>query len=299
MGKMVNPQAPCSLWPIETPGSAGSPAPITFQPGATRWTQYRSEGNLDDAVRVVGHDRGARERAARPRSPSCCSPGLRPRPTQACAVGGSDAIWRRSRSHFARVIPVRGLDVLGQEPDRGARRLIEPEQTSPGTGPGQVPASGSRRGRPGCRLRISLARSRPRTWTRRAYCTSWITLRNRPLWRETTTSGVHRPGLIPRIRNSIGRRLRLPLGQRDVGVDPLNERADDLDRRGDDSGSARSPCRPGTSAAAPQIMRGKALGPWISAMVPVAWRRHSSSWKRRSRATLKPCAKKRSCSFRA
>ena len=31
--------APRSLCPTETPGSAGSPAPITFQPGATRWTQ--------------------------------------------------------------------------------------------------------------------------------------------------------------------------------------------------------------------------------------------------------------------
>src|SRR5215813_5140080 len=42
--KIVRPHAPNSLWPIEMPGNAGSPPPITFQPGATRCTQYRNEG---------------------------------------------------------------------------------------------------------------------------------------------------------------------------------------------------------------------------------------------------------------
>ena len=42
---MVKPQAIVSLWPMATPGSAGSPLPITFQPGAFRWTRYRSDGS--------------------------------------------------------------------------------------------------------------------------------------------------------------------------------------------------------------------------------------------------------------
>src|SRR5947209_6962661 len=41
---MVKPQATLSLWPSATPGSPGSPLPMTFQPGAFRWTRYRSDG---------------------------------------------------------------------------------------------------------------------------------------------------------------------------------------------------------------------------------------------------------------
>ena len=48
------------------------------------------------------------------------------------------------------------------------------------------------------------------------------------MWRDTTTSGVHRPGLIPRILNSIGRRDGALLRLRDEGVDSLDKRADDL-----------------------------------------------------------------------
>ena len=36
MPTIVNPNATSSLWPRAIPGSDGSPAPITFQPGATR-----------------------------------------------------------------------------------------------------------------------------------------------------------------------------------------------------------------------------------------------------------------------
>ena len=35
-GKIVIPKAIVPLWPMEIPGSAGSPAPITFRPGALR-----------------------------------------------------------------------------------------------------------------------------------------------------------------------------------------------------------------------------------------------------------------------
>ena len=38
MPKMVRPNAILPLWPIQTPGSAGSPAPITDMPGAFRCT---------------------------------------------------------------------------------------------------------------------------------------------------------------------------------------------------------------------------------------------------------------------
>ena len=37
--KMVRPQAPCVLCPIDTPGITGSPPPMTSHPGATRCTQ--------------------------------------------------------------------------------------------------------------------------------------------------------------------------------------------------------------------------------------------------------------------
>ena len=47
-------------------------------------------------------------------------------------------------------------------------------------------------------MSTSLARSLPRIRTSRASCTSLVTFRKRPLWRETTTSVVHRPGLIPK-----------------------------------------------------------------------------------------------------
>jgi hypothetical protein len=36
--EMVSPKATLPLWPIATPGSAGSPAPITFETGALRCT---------------------------------------------------------------------------------------------------------------------------------------------------------------------------------------------------------------------------------------------------------------------
>ena len=36
---------PVFVVPDRDPGHAGSPAPIMSQPGATRWTQYRSEGS--------------------------------------------------------------------------------------------------------------------------------------------------------------------------------------------------------------------------------------------------------------
>ncbi len=36
------------LCPIETPGRAGSPAPMTSSPGADRWVRYRSAGAVSD-----------------------------------------------------------------------------------------------------------------------------------------------------------------------------------------------------------------------------------------------------------
>ena len=44
------------------------------------------------------------------------------------------------------------------------------------------------------------------------------------------------------------------------------------------------------------MSRSSSRGPRISATVPVAWRRQSSSWKSRSRAAFHPWAKNRSCS---
>ena len=43
---MVKPHPTRSLCPIATPGSAGSPDPITFHPGPLRWTKYRNDGRI-------------------------------------------------------------------------------------------------------------------------------------------------------------------------------------------------------------------------------------------------------------
>ena len=37
MEKIVKPKAMLPLWPMETPGRAGSPAPMTSIPGEERW----------------------------------------------------------------------------------------------------------------------------------------------------------------------------------------------------------------------------------------------------------------------
>ena len=42
---MVKPKATFSLWPSAMPGRPGSPEPIAFQPGPTRCTVLRREGN--------------------------------------------------------------------------------------------------------------------------------------------------------------------------------------------------------------------------------------------------------------
>ena len=47
------------------------------------------------------------------------------------------------------------------------------------------------------------------------------------------------------------------------------------------------------------MSRSSSLSPSISATVPVACARHTSNWKRRSRAAAYPCAKKRSYSVSA
>src|SRR5260221_4274314 len=43
--KIVNPQPIRSLCPAATPGNPGSPAPMTFQPGAIKCTTYRRDGS--------------------------------------------------------------------------------------------------------------------------------------------------------------------------------------------------------------------------------------------------------------
>src|SRR5262245_3443192 len=40
----VMPHAMRVLWPNATPGRHGAVAPITFQPGAFKWTRYRADG---------------------------------------------------------------------------------------------------------------------------------------------------------------------------------------------------------------------------------------------------------------
>ena len=42
----MNPQPTRSLWPIATPGKAGSPEPITFHPGPLRCIAYLNEGKI-------------------------------------------------------------------------------------------------------------------------------------------------------------------------------------------------------------------------------------------------------------
>src|SRR5437016_11069370 len=44
MPTIVKPKPMRSLCPAATPGTPGSPAPITFQPGPTRCVRYRNDG---------------------------------------------------------------------------------------------------------------------------------------------------------------------------------------------------------------------------------------------------------------
>ena len=65
MPTMVKPKATRSLWPTATPGRAGSPAPITFQPGRDQVDQVAQAGQGERPVRVVGEQglAGGGERA--------------------------------------------------------------------------------------------------------------------------------------------------------------------------------------------------------------------------------------------
>ena len=159
--------------------------------------------------------------------------------------------------------------------------------------------SGSSSGRPGCRLSNSRVLSAPSRWTSRAFWTSCVALRNSPLCRETTTSGVQRPGVIPSTRKGRGSRSGSRSVEVDVGVDPLDEGGDDRRPPGVVVGEfARHVAAEAQQPGADVARRGR-RGPRISAIVPVACRRQSSSWNRRSRAALNPWAKNRSCSVRA
>lgn len=54
---MVNPQAMCWLCPSATPGSPGSPAPMTSRSGSDEVNHVAQGGKADDAVRIVGKKR--------------------------------------------------------------------------------------------------------------------------------------------------------------------------------------------------------------------------------------------------
>ena len=118
MGKIVNPQAPRSLWPTDTPGSAGSPAPITFQPGATRWTQYRSEGNWMARCGSLASS-GVRVDVRSPESTQLLLPSVELSPVVGFAIGTAPS-WPGNRP-FPRYS---GFDVRELKVDRSARRGI-------------------------------------------------------------------------------------------------------------------------------------------------------------------------------
>ena len=69
---------------------------------------------------------------------------------------------------------------------------------------------------------------------------------------------------------------RLAIHLPDEGVDPLDERAHDLDAPGMVPAQFAALVAPNRRRRAP-TSRDRALLSWISAMVPVAWRRQSSS----------------------
>src|SRR4028119_1226471 len=63
MPTMVKPKPTRSLWPAATPGSAGSPAPITFHPRPTRPTPPRRRGSWHGRAGSPGGPPGARRLA--------------------------------------------------------------------------------------------------------------------------------------------------------------------------------------------------------------------------------------------
>ena len=124
--RSVRPHAPYSLWPIDTPGSTGSPPPIDVPSRRHQVHPVAQRRCGNHAVRVVGQNR---KRALRPRyrsPPSCWIRCLEIASSAALGVGARSERSARRRPPRAGARNA-ALDVLGLEDDRVAKRVVELE----------------------------------------------------------------------------------------------------------------------------------------------------------------------------
>ena len=152
--KIVRPKAMVPLWPMEMPGSAGSPAPITLRPGRREVDDVAQRRRAVCAVRIVGED-GAASRGPDRRDspvvaakPSAALPHQRHR--SARAAGGQSYRWIGGASVVRHTCVGDGARV-GRPSGSGARVQAGSSAAAPDPPPG-------RRHRPAARS-ISLSTS--------------------------------------------------------------------------------------------------------------------------------------------
>ena len=165
MPTIVKPNATRSLCPSAIPGSAGSPAPNAFQPGATRWTVLRKRRQLYRTMRIIGQYRLSGRRHAAVYNPVVA------------------ALFRKANGTDRFVVVCQNFrNDVSQDRARAESRAAQPD-----------------RGEDTC---CSVGNPNRRASCTRA--TSRVRLRviSRPATRATQSSGTHRPGSYPAIRNS-------------------------------------------------------------------------------------------------
>ena len=189
--KMVRPKAMLPLWPIEMPGSAGSPAPIAEKPGASRVRRCSAA----TARRARGADRW-RGSAGRSRCATAATTQLLEPMLSRCGRPRRGICRDRARARPCRSLARRRR----RRAWRGRRPPAHPSGCCRDRGP-RGPWSSSRlqldaqRDRRRGRRRRRPRRARPRR--RRCGSAPWLRMR-------TTSSAVHRSGMVPASLNSTG-----------------------------------------------------------------------------------------------
>ena len=103
----MNPQAPCSLWPTETPGQGRLAGADHVPAGRDQVDPVAQRGQQDAPVRVVGHDRRPRERPVAGDHPVVAPLGRRDRAGSArrdgdpTASAGRRSAARRSAARYS------------------------------------------------------------------------------------------------------------------------------------------------------------------------------------------------------
>ena len=186
---MVSANAAVPLWPMETPGSAGSPAPMMSSPGAVRCTTLRNDGKACSRC-------GSLASTARP---VAVRDGATAQLFEPCKYTSpiSDTLDQRHAS--SRVAASRaGLTSSCAVASRNT------SSTSSGTQAGSNP-SGTTTACGGSSERRARSVSSPAVAITRARAASDSTLRTRPWLRMRTTSAAsQRSGRVPNAANSGG-----------------------------------------------------------------------------------------------